>query len=376
MIIVLDIKTTFEHVEESDVHQETPLSFSISNSAVTKAGKTIRTYMNHSDSNDLHNISEEQFTNALIILRKYRESHTPCLVILSSLLQKKLERLDISKNTIISSRTKRLESISMKLVRFPTTRLSQLDDLVGIRVTLPDMQSLNKFTKDDVFCEIINSYYIDNYIKTHDYIHEPKSDGYRGIHQVFSCKVKDKDFKIELQIRTKIQHEWATIVEILGSLNEVSFKTGEGQEDYLYFLKLTSVLFSIEEKCPVIPSYEQLTPAEVCLELNKLERELKIIEKLKGVNAISFSEENREAKYYLIQLDLKFRETSILPYSDEQKANESYFRLEKTYQDSDRFDVVLVSVGDVNKIKEAYPNYFLDSNSFIERFNKLLIKYS
>ena len=374
--MVLDIKTTFEHVEESDVHQETPLSFSISNSAVTKAGKIIRAYMNHSDSNGIHNISEEQFTNALIILRKYRENHTPCLLILSNLLQEKLERLGISKNAIISSRTKRLESISMKLVRFPTTRLSQLDDLVGIRVTLPDMQSLNKFIKDKVFCEIINSDYINNDIKIHDYIYEPKSDGYRGIHQVFSCKVKDKDFKIELQIRTKIQHEWATIVEILGSLNEVSFKTGEGHEEYLYFLKLTSVLFSIEEESPVIPSYKQLTPAEVCLELNKLEKELKITEKLKGVNAISFSEENREANYYLIQLDMEFRETSILPYSDEQKANENYFRLEKTYQDSDRFDVVLVSVGDVNKIKEAYPNYFLDSNSFIKRFNKLLIKYS
>ncbi|OLF37598.1 hypothetical protein BTV98_08310 [Psychrobacter sp. Cmf 22.2] len=374
--MVLDIKTTFEHVEESDVHQETPLSFSISNSAVTKAGKTIRTYMNYSDSSGSHNISEEQFTNALLILRKYRENHTPCLVILSNLLQKKLDRLDISKDSIVSSRTKRLESISMKLVRFTTTRLSQLDDLVGIRVTLPDMKSLNKFTDDKVFCEIINSYYIDNNIKIHDYICEPKSDGYRGIHQIFNCKVEDKDFKIELQIRTKIQHEWATIVEILGSLNEVSFKTGEGEESYLQFLKLTSVLFSIEEKAPVISNYEKLTPAEVCIELNKLEKELRVIEKLKSVNSISFSEENTAAKYYLIQLDLESRETSILPYSDEQEANENYFRLEKTYQDSDRFDVVLVSVGDVNKIKEAYPNYFLDSNSFIERLNKLLIKYS
>ena len=65
-----------------------------------------------------------------------------------------------------------------------------------------------------------------------------------------------------------------------------------------------------------------------------------------------------------------------MPYNDEHDANEDYVKLEQIYQGSDQFDVVLVSVDDVNKIEEAYPNYFLDSNDFISRYNTLLMKYS
>lgn len=370
---MLDIKTTFNNVEESGISKDEPLSFPISNTDVTKAGEIIRSYM---ENTNLRTAKEEEFINALLILRKYRENHAPCLKIVSNLLKEKLERLEVDKESIIASRTKRLESISMKLVRLSSTRLSQMEDIVGIRVTLSNIESLENFINDEVHCEISNSNHIESKIRINDYIKIPKSDGYRGIHQIFRCKVKDKTFRLELQIRTKIQHEWATIVEILGSLYRSSFKAGEGEEKYLRFLQLTSVLFSIEEKSPPIPSYAELTPADVCIRLNELEKELKIIEKLKSVNSIKLLEKSFDAKYYLIQLDLESRETRVLHYSDGKRANEDYYRLEKTYKESDKFDVVLVSVDDVNKIEEAYPNYFLDSSSFIKRYSNLLMKYS
>ena len=97
---------------------------------------------------------------------------------------------------------------------------------------------------------------------------------------------------------------------------------------------------------------------------------------LRGINSIPSPKKNIAAKYYLIQLDLHTRETIILPYNDEHDANEDYVRLEQTYQGSEMFDVVLVSVDEVNNIKEAYPNYFLDSNDFISRYTGLLMKYS
>ena len=370
---MLDIKTTFNNVEESGISKDVPLSFPISNSDVTRAGDVIRSCM---ESSNLDTKREEEFTNALLILRKYRENHAPCLKIFSNLLKEKLERLEVDQESIVGSRTKRLESISMKLVRFPSTRLSQMEDIVGIRVTLPNMQAVERFINDREICEIYNSDYIENDARTNNYISKPKPDGYRGIHQIFKCKVDNKIFRLELQIRTKVQHEWATIVEILGSLYKASFKAGEGDKRYLRFLELTSVLFSIEENAPVISSYAELTSTEICTKLNALEKELKVIEKLKSVNSINLLGKSPEAKYYLIQLDLESRETRVLHYFDGKKANENYYRLEKTYKGSDKFDVVLVSVDDVNKIEEAYPNYFLDSDSFINRYNKLLSKYS
>lgn len=378
----LDIRTTFEDIEiedikESDVNQETPLSFPISKGAITKSGDIIRCYMKELDSTYENTISEEEFRDALFILKRYRENHIPSLKYFSALLEGKLKRLKVFEQSIVSSRSKRLESIANKLVVRPTMRLAQMDDLVGIRVTLPDMEVLDQFIHDTYNCEIVNSDCIFDDFHTTNYISEPKPDGYRGIHQIFKCKADGNSyFKLELQIRTKIQHEWATVVEILGSLQRVSFKAGQGNESYLRFLELSSVLFSIEEGSPVIAAYAKLTPSDICFKLDILDKKLQIIEMLRGFTSIPSPKQSVKAKYYLIQLNLYTHETKVLPYDDERDANEDYVRLEQEYQRSNNFDVVLVSVDDVNKIKEAYPNYFLDSNDFISRYTKLLVKYS
>jgi len=375
--MTLDIKTTFKDIEESDVNQETLLSFSISKEAITRSGKVIRSYMEELKSTAIKNISEEEFREALLVLKQYRENHIPYLVFFSSLLESKLNRLQIFEQSIVSSRSKRLESIANKLVVKKTMRLAQMDDVVGIRVTLPNINILNQFLYDKCSCEIVNSECVFDDFHTTNYISKPKEDGYRGIHQIFKCKTDRNSYvRLELQIRTKIQHEWATVVEILGSLKHVSFKAGQGDKKYLHFLVLSSVLFSIEEGVATVAAYAELTPAEVCAKLNKLDKELQVIETLRSFNSIPSPKNNVEAKYYLIQLDLNTHETTILPYNDEHDANEDYVKLEQTYQGSDRFDVVLVSVDDVNKIEEAYPNYFLDSNDFISRYNALLMKYS
>lgn len=375
--MTLNIKTTFKDIEESDVNQETPLSFSISKGAITESGNVIRSYMQELKLDGMNIISEEEFRNALLVLKQYREKHVPHLKFFSSLLDIKLNRLQVFEISIVSSRSKRLESIANKLVKRKTMRLAQMDDLVGIRVTLPNIEALNQFLDDKRNCEIINSDCVLDCIHTQDYIIRPKLDGYRGIHQIFKLKADGKsDIRLELQIRTRIQHEWATVVEILGSLKHVSFKAGQGDEDYLHFLALSSVLFSIEEGTPTVSTYAQLTPAEVCAKLNELDRELQIIEMLRSFNSIPPPKKNIEAKYYLIQLDLHTRKTIITPYNDELDANEDYVGLEQKYHGDDMFNVVLVSVDDVNKIEEAYPNYFLDSNDFISRYTRLLTKYS
>ena len=158
----LDIRTTFEDIEiedikESDVNQETPLSFPISKGAITKSGDIIRSYMKELDSTSKNTISEEEFRDALFILKRYRENHIPSLKYFSALLEGKLKRLQVFEQSIVSSRSKRLESIANKLVVRPTMRLAQMDDLVGIRVTLPDMEVLDQFIHDTYNCEIINS---------------------------------------------------------------------------------------------------------------------------------------------------------------------------------------------------------------------------
>lgn len=376
--MTLNIQTTFNNIEESGVSKETPLSsIRISKRSVEKAGDTIREYISSRGSSSGNTQSEEEkFTAALITLKMYRELHSPSLRLLETLLEEKLRRLDLFEDSIIASRTKRLESITNKLMERKSMRLPQMEDIVGIRVTLPDIQSVNKFINDESDCEILNCEQISNNFSVNDYLSKPKDGGYRSVHRIFKCE-SESGFKInlELQIRSKIQHEWATVVEILGFVNKFSYKAGKGDKKTLVFLKLTSVLFSIAEDAPIIPSYENLSLSELCDNLRVLDDELQIINKLKEVSSILSSRKNYDSNYYLIQLDIIKRETIVSQFDDEKEANDKYTLLEGQYRHSDRYDVVLVSVDDFKKIEDAYPNYFLNANDFVKRFTELMKFY-
>jgi ppGpp synthetase/RelA/SpoT-type nucleotidyltranferase len=72
-----------------------------------------------------------------------------------------------------------------------------------------------------------------------DYIANPKFSGYRGIHLVYSYFSDRKEtfngLKIEIQIRTQLQHAWATAVEIVGFFRRELLKSGEGDHVWKHF---------------------------------------------------------------------------------------------------------------------------------------------
>ena len=107
------------------------------------------------------------------------------------------------------------------------------------------------------------------FIREKNYILEPKEDGYRSIHQIFKYQGKKEKrlegYQIELQIRTKLQHQWATSVEIIDSIKQQSLKTGGGDIYYREFFKLSSKLIEYIELNKDI--------SEISKELDKL-REL------------------------------------------------------------------------------------------------------
>lgn len=76
----------------------------------------------------------------------------------------------------------------------------------------------------------------------HDYIAEPQESGYRGIHLVFkfnNSQGRQPDSRcwdglnIDIQLRTELQHVWATGVEIVGTMLHENLKAGQGNKDWL-----------------------------------------------------------------------------------------------------------------------------------------------
>lgn len=71
------------------------------------------------------------------------------------------------------------------------------------------------------------------WFKDYDYIAAPKVDGYRCFHRVFKFKedsVEEECFRgrrVEIQIRTRLQHSWATAVEAVGLFRGEDIKGGK-----------------------------------------------------------------------------------------------------------------------------------------------------
>ncbi len=154
------------------------------------------------------------------------------------------------KPVITARRLKRFPSIEKKLKRFHTMRLSQMQDIAGVRTVFNTISEVYDFADDMQKTYSKNRNF--SFKSSKDYINRPKEDGYRGIHQIFIYKKgphKDSfGLSVELQIRTLLQHYWATAVEILSLKSSLNLKLGEGLEYKKEFFKLCFVLVAYKRK--------------------------------------------------------------------------------------------------------------------------------
>lgn len=315
--------------------------------------------------------------DVLDILSAWRSVHTYPISTFQSLIRKKIKELQLDDTTVVAQRLKRLPSIVSKLKRLPTMNLSQMQDIGGIRIIVKDISSVYSLHE-----KIINSRFKHKIsLPPRDYIKNPKPDGYRSLHQYFQYNnlyhPELNGLRIELQIRTQLQHAWATAVETLGTIENESFKSGEGKETYKRFFKLVSALFSIEEKQPVLSELQNVDRSDLVRELITLEKDLSIIAKLKGIaittKHIETSADNSD--YYVMVLDSLQNTLQLVPFTNKQiEMAESFYAIQEAKsRDNEYLSVVLVSAGDIDHLRKAYPNYFLDTALFIKRITKIMM---
>ena len=318
--------------------------------------------------------TSDELDFAINTLSQWRGLHSYPLNVFQTSLRKMADGLDAP---IIAQRLKRMPSITEKLIRFPTMSLDRMQDIGGIRIILKrvsDVKNLhNRFRSATRWKHKL-------VLPPHDYIEAPKKDGYRSLHQVFKFESRAhpelNGLFIELQLRTRLQHAWATAVETLGIIEKSSFKTGEGSDDFKRFFKLSSALFAIEEKQPVLDELKDFTKEELIREIIQYEERLQITTKLRGL-ALSAkhieSSSSNAGGYHLMQLDVKNNRISLIPFSKKQLdiAEEFYKNQEKGTKNNPNISLVLISAGNVKEIKKAYPNYFLDTESFIKTLQQI-----
>src|SRR3989338_6842963 len=204
--------------------------------------------------------SLEEKEKALEILDNWRAVHKYLMHIFRKRLKRVSERMD--KNALSVQRLKRLPSILKKLQRGyhgkkPTMNLSQMQDIAGCRVVMSNVELAKKlhkegFVKGDLKHKKVNE---------KDYITNPKEeDGYRSIHLIYRYK-SDKEEKkyyngllVEVQIRSKLQHLWATAIETVDFFTRQAIKSNEGKPEWIDFFRLVSSAFAIMENTPKVPN--------------------------------------------------------------------------------------------------------------------------
>jgi Region found in RelA / SpoT proteins len=314
--------------------------------------------------------TEEQRTLALDVMSSWRAAHAYPMQALLMMLRQKTILID--RNAVVVQRHKRAPSIISKLSRFPQMELSRMQDIGGCRAIVATVRDVEKLK-----LKINSSRTRHKLHREYDYISEPKETGYRGIHLTYKyngAKTEYKDYFVELQLRSKIQHAWATAVEIVDTFTGQTLKSSKGKEDWLRFFRVASAEFSKLEKRPVGKDVKTI---DTLAELRRLSTELNVVAKLNAF-AVSANHITQRADgktdYFLLELTEEGSTINITQYktSEFNKATEAYLAREKQAKENTALDVVLVAASSMHALRNAYPNYFADSREFLKYMERSL----
>lgn len=280
------------------------------------------------------------------------------------------EAVSLNKNALLSSRIKRLPSIVTKLSRFPDMKLNKMQDLGGCRAILNNLDQVYDLVNKIKSCKFSHEL-----VRMDDYMIDVKDSGYRSFHMVYSFQNKKfpslNGLRIEMQIRTAIQHSWATAVEMVGLFRKESLKSGFGDARWLRFFELVSELFyKVEYEKEPSGSYIKISE-----ELSYLSVELNVFDILAAYNA-AVSHIEGSKKYdkglCIIVVDTVKRNINIKSFENHNhaKAAEAYVESEKYCAENKGCEVAMVSVSSISELKNAYPAYFLDTKTFLNYLSR------
>lgn len=204
-------------------------------SAVNKAGDALRVLIGKSGA--LTSEEMNRAVHAIDVLVAWRAAHALPLATATMGLKSRVQTAGCADGSRVSQRLKRIPTILSKLHREPKMELGRMHDIGGCRVVLADLAQVY---------EVLDRYRTrptSGGIKVQDYIEKPKPDGYRGVHVI----VKYHGRRIEVQLRTQVQHEWAFTVESVTARYGLAIKTGGGPLPVREWFQTVSEAMAVEE---------------------------------------------------------------------------------------------------------------------------------
>lgn len=294
----------------------------------------------------------------MALLNRWRAAHGYII----NTFQASLRRRTKGTRITVGQRLKRSATIIDKLQQGRSVDLWSMHDIAGIRLIFGDTEQLYRFRDD--FHSSRAKHILQNDVDRYDYIKAPKESGYRGVHDVYAYQAIApggdpwNGLLIEIQYRTRVQHAWATAVEMSDMINGGRTKFSNGDVDNYRFFQLSSELLArtFEGRVSCLPD---LSRKQLVDEWKSAETEHKF-----------FSQLQHLAKQDIAKLIIRFSilvidnagELSVETGFTYREALSRMISLESQHPD---WDVVLVN-GDEDSVRSSYRNYFGNASEFIE----------
>ncbi len=340
----------------------------ISKSKIDKAGKV------------LCDVSREYDELALeldYVFEDYRREHLEPLTKLTLQLQEWLQTYE--QDYYVAQRLKRKPQILRKLRRF-SIRLTQLQDIGGCRIVV------EKNVDVDNIVGLLRGKFSGEFgyklLRETDYRDWGRDDsGYRAYHIILEANNR----KLELQIRSRLQHYWSESIERTSVIYGYRLKESEGDPDVLlYFKKFSDALHYLE--------IGDALSSEDEIELQKSRLRAESIINREGSEGVISSYVNEDIIKTLAEVE---RQSSsglnnwilVFDWNDAnfvawdiagrnpEEAVKSYRRYEEQYPEEEKYEVVMIGSSDISSVRHTHSHYFgIDHHdSALEQMNQSLI---
>lgn len=302
-------------------------------------------------------LSGTEKLEALQIVGHWRAAHIEPLRKTLSMLE---DVCGQDESTILVSRLKRIDTIINKLSRpGHDFILTTLRDIAGCRLIVQ--------TDDDV-CRIAEAIQATGQCrKVKNYMQEPKPSGYRGIHLICRHDAESYGYEkldVEVQVRSRLQHDWATAVEIYDMITEANLKFDNGSQDQRRYFQLASALMS----------NDVVDKASAAEELRALDKKLHVLPMLREATDSMYEIYDKDndinrSDSCLIAVDVGVQQINlkVFPNDEESAAADEYTELESV--DQEGLVYLLARAGSLEDLRRAYTNYYSDISEFVDWLN-------
>ena len=215
----------------------------LSKSQINRAGDYLAEAVGMADADFVEWYDFKRNREARKIVSDYRAAHQRPLGNLSQGLRQ-IVRIETGENPLVSQRLKRVPRILRKLSRMGHSGLARLEDIGGCRAVLPDGDALDRVKAhvERTWETII--------VARRRVVQEPTAMGYRACH----LTVLKFDRRIELQLRTQGQQEWADSIEATDSFHNLTLKDGVSPDSLRdYYCGASDMIYSQEYGRPLDP---------------------------------------------------------------------------------------------------------------------------